>query len=155
MRDIYQHRQLFNQQKIRNLHLGIDLTVPVDTPVASPLAAIVHSFKDNQALGDYGPTIILQHQLNKQVFYTLYGHLARASLQHMQQGRALAIGEVFAHVGDADENGAWVPHLHFQIIEDIGDYYGDYPGVCAANEKEHYLQNCPDPNLILRLKSLS
>jgi hypothetical protein len=28
---------------------------------------------------------------------------------------------------------------------------GDYPGVCRYSEKERYLANCPDPDLVLQL----
>jgi hypothetical protein len=27
----------------------------------------------------------------------------------------------------------------------------DYPGVCAYSEKDAYLANCPDPDLILNM----
>jgi hypothetical protein len=27
---------------------------------------------------------------------------------------------------------------------------GDYPGVCRYSEKEVYLDNCPDPQIILK-----
>jgi hypothetical protein len=32
---------------------------------------------------------------------------------------------------------------------DIGDAKGDYPGVGRYSQKEQYLQNIPDANLIL------
>jgi hypothetical protein len=28
---------------------------------------------------------------------------------------------------------------------------GDYPGVCSLKDKVHFMENCPDPNLILQL----
>jgi len=37
------------------------------------------------------------------------------------------------------------------VILDIGMYAGDYPGVCKYSEKEQYLKNCPDPDLILQM----
>ena len=49
------------------------------------------------------------------------------------------------------ENGHWPPHLHFQIILDMQLKEGDYPGVCKYSEREKYLANCPDPDLILQL----
>jgi len=149
-RNIYRHSKLFSEDQ-RDFHLGLDLTVPIGTAISTPLAASIHSFQDNQGMGDYGPTIILQHQLQQQVFYTLYGHLSRASLKNLEPGKLLAAGEAFAYIGDARENGAWAPHLHFQIIEDLDGCWGDYPGVCAIQDKQRYLENCPDPNLILRL----
>jgi hypothetical protein len=33
---------------------------------------------------------------------------------------------------------------------DIGGHKGDYPGACRPSEKETYIQNIPDPGLILR-----
>ena len=47
------------------------------------------------------------------------------------------------------ENGHWPPHLHFQLIRELGDWSGDYPGVCKYSEKEKYLANSPDPDLML------
>ena len=49
-------------------------------------------------------------------------------------------------------NGDYPPHLHFQIINDLQGNFGDYLGVCSANELDFYKENCPDPNLILKLK---
>ncbi|MEP6913389.1 MAG: response regulator, partial [bacterium] len=46
-------------------------------------------------------------------------------------------------------NGDWPPHLHFQIIEDMRVHEGDYPGVCSISERAKYLNNCPNPDLIL------
>ena len=61
------------------------------------------------------------------------------------------MGETIGHFGAANENGNWPPHLHFQIILNMGNYNGDYPGVCKRSEREEYLQNCPDPDIILQL----
>src|SRR5690606_15181690 len=46
-------------------------------------------------------------------------------------------------------NGDWPPHLHFQIILDLLDLDNDYPGVALASQREVWLANSPDPNLIL------
>ena len=58
------------------LHLGTDIWGPVGTKIFAPLGGMVHSFAFNNNLGDYGATIILQHQLDTWNFYTLYGHLS-------------------------------------------------------------------------------
>ncbi|MFK7806917.1 MAG: phosphotransferase, partial [Saprospiraceae bacterium] len=50
----------------RTIHLGIDVWTKADTPVHAPLDGIVHSFQDNDQDRDYGPTIVLQHQINEQ-----------------------------------------------------------------------------------------
>jgi hypothetical protein len=60
-------------------------------------------------------------------------------------------GTAFAHFGEFHENGHWPPHLHLQLIIDIADHKGDYPGVCRYSEREIFLSNCPDPDLLARL----
>jgi murein DD-endopeptidase MepM/ murein hydrolase activator NlpD len=81
----------------------------------------------------------------------LYGHLSQSSIKNIREGDKVERGDVFAEFGIPAENGHWPPHLHFQVIKDIGEWKGDYPGVCKYSEKEKYLDNCPDPDLILRM----
>jgi murein DD-endopeptidase MepM/ murein hydrolase activator NlpD len=133
----------------RSVHLGIDIWGPQGTEVFLPLGGTVHSFAFNNHFGDYGATIIMQHQLETRVFHTLYGHLALADLDGLQQGKYLARGERIAHFGKPADNGWWPPHLHFQLIEDLGGREGDYPGVCTVADRKKYLLNCPNPDLLL------
>ena len=135
----------------RRLHLGTDIWGKPHTAVMTPIDGIVHSFAFNGAFGDYGATIILTHQLDGITFYTLYGHLSLSSIKNLQGGELVCKGEIFAEFGIPDENGQWPPHLHFQIIEDLQGWEGDYPGVCKYSEKEAWLSNCPDPDLILQM----
>ncbi len=155
-RVIYRRSALFAEpQANRTIHLGIDIWAPAGTPVLAPLPAVVHSFQDNAHFGDYGPTIILQHQLTQRTFYTLYGHLSRASLVNLRVGQILNQGTIFAEIGPHPENGDWPPHLHFQVISDMQGRQGDFPGVCTGAEKAEYTRLCPDPNLILRCRHLN
>jgi murein DD-endopeptidase MepM/ murein hydrolase activator NlpD len=133
----------------RSLHLGLDVWVPPGTPVAAPLPAVVHSLADNNNFGDYGPTIILAHELEGIIFYSLYGHLTRTDLLGLQPGQAIVSGEVFAHVGPYPENGDWPPHLHFQVIADMQGRWGDFPGVAPPSERAYWAQLCPDPRLVI------
>ena len=133
----------------RRLHLGVDIWGPAETPVYAPLEGTVHSYAFNEAYGDYGATLILQHDINGFLFHTLYGHLSLASIQQKQEGQLIAKGEWIAAFGEPAENGHWPPHLHFQIIVDMQGMKGDYPGVCRFSEKEKYLTNCPDADSIL------
>nr|WP_295872683.1 peptidoglycan DD-metalloendopeptidase family protein [uncultured Chitinophaga sp.] len=135
----------------RRLHLGIDVWGAAETPVSAPLNGHVHSFRFNDDFGDYGATIILQHQLDGYTFHTLYGHLSISNLQGLYEKMPVAAGQQFAWFGTPSENGGWPPHLHFQVIIDMMHYRGDYPGVCRYSERDKYLQNCPDPDLILQL----
>ena len=133
----------------RSLHLGLDVWVPAGTPVATPLPAVVHSLADNNHFGDYGPTVILAHELEGQIFYTLYGHLTRTDLARLHPRQALRAGQVFAHVGPYPENGDWPPHLHFQIIADLQGRLGDFPGVAPPSERDYWAALCPDPGLVI------
>ncbi|UYZ59634.1 peptidoglycan DD-metalloendopeptidase family protein [Hymenobacter latericus] len=138
----------------RSLHLGVDVWLPAGTPVLAPLAATVHSLADNDNFGDYGPTVILQHELAGTTFYSLYGHLGRAELVYLQEGQRIAKGEAFATVGPWPENGDWPPHLHFQLMADMQGRRGDFPGVALPEEQEYWAALCPNPNLVLQSRWL-
>ena len=129
----------------RNIHLGIDVWSRTGTPIYAPLAGCVAAFRDNQGFLNYGPTVILSHQLEGEHFYTLYGHLARESLSGLSIGKVIKKGECFAEIGSEAVNGNWPPHLHFQLIVDLPIVNGDYPGVCSELDRAFYERNCPDP----------
>lgn len=159
-REIYRRSRLFDEnlqgitdtEEPRNRHLGIDIWGPVGTVVYAPIGGSIHSFAYNNNFGDYGATIILQHQIDGFVFYSLYGHLSRPDLDGKRVGQFLSRGEAFASFGPPAENGDWPPHLHFQLIIDIGEWLGDYPGVCKSSEADIYLFNSPDPDLVLDMR---
>jgi peptidoglycan LD-endopeptidase LytH len=150
-RVLYKRSRLFDGQQDRSIHLGIDIWGNVNTPVYAPLDGKIHSFAFNNQFGDYGATIIAEHQLEGHTFHTLYGHLSLANITNLSKGDRITKGDLIAHFGNADENGNWPPHLHFQLIEYMQNKNGDYPGVCAISEKESYLNNCPDPDIILNM----
>lgn len=153
-RGIYRRSMHFNQQDPeteRNIHLGLDVWCDKGTEVLVPLTGTIHSFQNNKNFGDYGPTIILKHVIQDVVFYTLYGHLSIKSIMNLTVGQHFEVGNVLAVLGDASVNGDYAPHLHFQIIRDMQDNLGDYPGVSNKRDLNFYLQNCPDPNLLLKI----
>ena len=154
-RTLYRYSKVFDAEKPgeepRRLHLGIDIWGKPNTAVMAPLNGIVHSFAFNNAVGDYGATIILTHRLDDISFHTLYGHLSLNSIKNLQEGNRVEKGDVIAEFGIPAENGHWPPHLHFQIIIDLEDLKGDYPGVSKYSEREKYLSNCPDADMILQM----
>lgn len=151
-RTIYARSEVFDGKKEpRRIHLGIDVWGKAQTPIFAPIGGMIHSFAFNNQFGDYGATIILQHQLEGVQFHTLYGHLSLASIQDLHEGRFISQGEIVGYFGEPHENGQWPPHLHFQIIDFMELKEGDYPGVCALAERDKYLKNCPDADLILQL----
>ncbi len=153
-----EHRTLYARSKHfdaaeepRRLHLGTDIWGDAGTKVICPINGIVHSFAFNNNDSDYGATIILTHNIAGMSFYTLYGHLSLNSIKNLQEGKRISAGDVFTEFGMRFENGNWPAHLHFQIIIDIQDWKGDYPGVCKFSEKKRWLENSPDPDLILNM----
>ncbi len=151
-RTIYARSSRFDgNEEPRRLHLGVDIWGMAGTPVFAPLDGYVHSFAFNDHYGDYGATIILHHQLDGIVFNTLYGHLSLHDLEGLQEGQYISRGTEFAHFGIPKENGYWPPHLHFQVVSEMQSKKGDYHGVCRYSEREKYLLNSPDPDLILRM----
>lgn len=153
-RDLYQRSTIFKGDlgEERNIHIGIDIWAEAGTPIYAALNGKVHSFKCNEGLGNYGPTIILEHSVAKHTFYTLYGHLSFESIQNLKVGDEFTKGMRLGALGDSLVNGDYAPHLHFQVIRDTEGNFGDYPGVCSEQTLTHFLDNCPDPNLLLKLK---
>jgi murein DD-endopeptidase MepM/ murein hydrolase activator NlpD len=125
----------------------------------------VEAFANNAQHLDYGPVVILKHAMNavqtgktsntgettetSEAFYTLYGHLTRDSLQGLKIGQQIKQGEKFAAIGNAQENGGWPPHLHFQIITDLLGLGTDFPGVAPASQRNIWTSMSLDPNLLL------
>ena len=136
----------------RTVHLGLDIFAPSGAQVFAPLAGRVHSFQNNAGLGNYGPTIILEHDAGAaSAVHTLYGHLSRQSLVGLSVGRGFAAGEPIGRLGPPPENGDWRPHLHVQVVLDIKDAWGDFPGACRRSEQGRWLAICPDPRPLLGL----
>lgn len=138
----------------RTVHLGLDLFARAGTEVLAPMDGVVHSLAENSNALDYGPTILLEHRTgDAQPFYSLYGHLSRESLGRRRAGDRIARGDGLASIGDGSVNGGWPPHLHFQLIADLLDNHGDFPGVARPSERGVWLSLCPDPNLVARMKA--
>ncbi len=166
LRSVYKRSKLFDPEitsttlsdrgnaaeEPRRLHLGVDIWGQAGTPVYAFMGGMIHSYAFNDHYGDYGATLITLHQLDGIPFYTLYGHVSLRDIETVSPGHYITRGEIIAHFGQPAENGHWPPHLHFQIIIDIELKKGDYPGVCKYSEREKYLNNCPDPDLILKLQ---
>lgn len=147
-RALYRRSDHFDAEEPRSLHLGIDFWAPAGTQVYAPIAGRVHSFQNNHGFGDYGPTIILEHSINDASIYSLYGHLSEDSLTGLFFGKPIAAGEPLARFGTYSENGSWPPHLHFQVMNNMLNNTGDFPGVAPASEKAFWSSICPNPSIL-------
>ena len=140
----------------RTLHLGVDLFISPGAPVFAPLDGIVRFVaNENRAMG-YGGVLVLAHRIahridSQLIFYTLYGHLAPASIQHHAHGDRIERGAIIAQLGGIDENGGWPPHLHFQLLTDLLGQRDSFLGVGTHHHRAVWLSACPNPNLILNI----
>ena len=174
-RVIYRRSEHFSSsEEPREIHLGIDFWAEAGTPVFAPMDGVIHSFQDNNNFGDYGPTIILEHpgsvversaagkprvtEVSEnaafQPRYSLYGHLTRASLIGLYEGKEVNAGDKLGEIGPYPENGDWPPHLHFQLMNDMLGLKGDFPGVCSLSDRDKFLAICPNPNQLLNIAGL-
>lgn len=118
----------------RTVHMGDDLFAPAGAPVFAAADGKIFSFTDNDKPGDYGPTLILEHQLEDgKIIYALYGHLSRSSLEGKKAGQAVRAREKIAEVGDKTVNGNWTPHVHFQLCWEAPEVC-DMPGIVAPED---------------------
>ncbi|MEQ8425748.1 MAG: phosphotransferase, partial [Cyclobacteriaceae bacterium] len=135
-----------NGPEWRTIHLGLDVFFSVGEPVFAPCLGVVHSIADNEGQRNYGPTVILKHEvLPELTFYTLYGHLNKATLNHWKPGDKILAGDQIGAIGGMEENGGWSPHLHFQIMLDNLGKSGDFPGVALPSQRSIWTSICPDP----------
>lgn len=138
----------------RNIHLGVDFWLPENTPVNSLFDGKVVCAIHQKDLKGYGGFVILEHQLDELTFYTLYGHLSKESVDQLSKTTLIEKGQQIGVLGDYEENGEWVPHLHFQVILDLQDYENDFPGVALESEIDFWKTVCPNPNLLFQLEDL-
>lgn len=100
----------------RSVHLGVDVFLPASTPVMAPFDGEVLYAGEEPGLQGYGGVVVLHHRLPDGVeFSVLYGHLSPTSMEGLFAGQTIRQGEVFACLGNAEENGGWPPHLHLQM----------------------------------------
>ena len=134
----------------RTIHIGLDLFAAAGTPVYAPLDGEVHAADEHAQRLDYGGVIVLKHHTDDGTeFFTLYGHLRRASFVTLQVGQRVARGDQIALLGEAQENGGWTPHLHLQVITDFLGLGSDFPGVGTPGRRDIWRSISPDANLLV------
>ena len=132
----------------RDIHMGIDIGAPAHSEVRAFYSGRIFKLGDNAAPYDYGPTIITEHHWLSQTIYALHGHLSRSSLRPWCEGDLFESGAVLGYLGQAEENGGWPPHLHFQLSLAQPDKH-DLPGVVSKADRPWARTAFPDPRLVL------
>ena len=127
----------------RFIHLGLDVIVPLGTPLHAPLDASVADSGYEEGEGNYGGWVLLKHANPYfETFYSLYGHLCTSRLP--VAGEDYAAGAVFAEIGDFHENGNWFYHTHIQVITRKGLEQGYVSkGYCTQADLVEMNDLCP------------
>ena len=91
--------------KKRTFHHGVDVALPVGTPLTAPAdGVVVHKNRTDSA----GHNLILKHE---GTWHTVYYHLQKAS--HLKVGDAVSVGDVIALSGNTGASTG--PHLHWEL----------------------------------------
>lgn len=138
----------------RTIHLGVDFWLPSGTPVHALFDGEVVIAVNDAGDKEYGGLVILKHQADDFEFYTLYGHLSVESATKNRVGDTIKKDEKIGALGASQENGNWVPHLHFQIMLSLLDYKNDFPGVAYYNQIDVWKNICPNPNVLFKTEAL-
>ena len=133
----------------RTVHVGLDLGGPAGTPVHAWTDGVVLHAGYNEAEGDYGHVLVLEHDAPAGLpRFALYGHLSAATLGHAPVGRRFREGDVIGWLGAPHENGGWPPHLHLQLARDRPETH-DLPGAVAPADRAWALEAFPDPQRVV------
>lgn len=135
------------------IHLGEDILKPADTAVWSiGCGKVVYSalHPGNKSYGNWGNIIIVAHKnpTSKKIFYVVYGHLGKRC---KKKGDKVKFNEKIGIVGKShtEENGWWVPHLHFGIY--IGPWKGVVlPGYYKKEQGRTKLKHWKNPSKFIK-----
>lgn len=105
-----------------DIHTGVDLAVPIGTPVAAMKSGTVEFAGE---MSGYGMVVILRHNASLR---SIYGHLSRISVRKGEH----VDGRQVIGLSGASGNASG-PHLHFEIDrwgrpEDPVPLLGGFPG---------------------------
>jgi Peptidase family M23 len=141
--------QMVEEQRF--YHLGLDIIVPLATPLHAPLDARVKESGYEAGEGNYGGHVLLMHESpDFETFYSFYGHLNEESLP--AEGADFKAGQPFARIGDFHENGNWFFHTHLQVITQKGLDQGYISkGYCTAKDLAVMDSLCPSPLSLFRI----
>ncbi len=141
--------QMVEEQRF--YHLGLDVIVPLDTPLHAPLDARVVESGYEEGEGNYGSYVLLMHESPYfETFYSFYGHLNKRKLPVI--GTQFSAGDAFSYIGDFHENGNWFYHTHLQVITEMGlDHGYILKGYCSAKDLTIMDSLCPSPLQLFRV----
>ena len=94
-----------------SFHYGLDFTPGEGAEIQAVAAGTVR--EANESGGAFGVHVIIDHEINGEVFSTHYAHMLYGSLQ-VKPGDVVQAGTVLGHVGDTGLS--YGAHLHFEVF---------------------------------------
>ncbi|MBO1511716.1 peptidoglycan DD-metalloendopeptidase family protein [Metabacillus sp. BG109] len=109
----------------QKLHSGIDIANSTGTPiVASASGTVIRSHYSSS----YGNVVYISHNINGQVYTTLYAHM---EARHVSAGQSVSKGQQVGTLGSTGQSTG--PHLHFEI------HKGPWNGASSSVNPRNYL----------------
>lgn len=103
----------YGEQRSTHVHNGIDIAVPIGTPIKAVADGTVYYAGANDPRG-YGQYVIITHNINGKIVTSEYGHL---SSWNVQPGQQIKQGQIIAKSGNTGHSHG--PHLHLTIREGV------------------------------------
>ena len=94
-----------------SFHYGLDFTPGEGAEIQAVAAGTVRIA--NESGGAFGVHVMIDHEINGEVFSTHYAHMLYGSLQ-VKPGDVVQAGTVLGHVGDTGLS--YGAHLHFEVF---------------------------------------
>lgn len=136
-------------KEARFFHLGLDIVVPAEYYLFTPIEAEVYKMDFDTGFRNYGGYIILKHDINGNVFYSFYGHLKTDFI--VKAGDRIKTGEPFAQIGEKKDSGEWFTHTHLQILtKKAVDENLLTKGYCSAENLKTIEEYFPSPYFLFK-----
>ncbi|MEV0143356.1 MULTISPECIES: aminotransferase class III-fold pyridoxal phosphate-dependent enzyme [unclassified Nonomuraea] len=135
------------------VRLGCDVAAAEGAAVRCPLPAVVHEVRAG-APGDRdghgtGAVVVLEHRTGDgEPFWTLYRHLAPASVAHLRPGGRLAAGAVLGAVAAGPSGGP--ARLGVQLVTHLAGLGAAFPETAPAEEADLWTGVSLHPGALLR-----
>lgn len=128
-------------------HAGVDIRVPIGTPIHSIANGIVYR---TGYLNGFGNTIVVKHPNvpdpsypnRKTTLYSVYAHLSSI---HVREKDLVEINSVIGLSGNTGNSTG--PHLHFQIDKDTAPWHPYWP---EGNKQELVYKHMVSPMLYVQ-----
>ena len=104
----------YGEQRKTHVHNGIDIAVPIGTPIKAIKEGKVVAARNASG---YGKFVVIEHNINGKIITSEYGHISSWTVE---PGQIVKQGQIIAYSGN--EGYSQGPHCHLTIR--IGKYQG-------------------------------